>query len=414
MGRNFRKTLAGAALGSLMLGVSACASGGISAPIIGNDNAVPRVSGMGIKTTIYQRIEKNWVRPLPDRVGVDAFEENAERWVDMSIEAMIADLGVDENTRYVPPARWAELVSRGANPPERSNITWRLTGQNFAYFQIGSFDQSTVDDMRGVLRQIEEAGAGVMIMDLRGNTGGLLSACVDLAGLFLDGGDVMTIERRTGSETLRARSGSALPDIPLYVLVDDGTETGAELVATALQARGRAKTVGEITAGLGNLRTVFPLRYRGEESGLFVTTAFMTGPGGIAIDGLGVPIDLELEEGEDALTIAIADATDGAEAIDETVTLDVDEDVERGLLDALNEAIALPEGEETEESQDSPTETEAPDTPEDTATEEDEPQRLEVDEEVEKGLLDALSEAMGLPSQNETEPDTPEEKDDGN
>jgi carboxyl-terminal processing protease len=151
---------------------------------------------------------------------------------------------------------------------------------------------------RGVGRQVISAlaanpaghTAGV-ILDLRGNPGGLVDEAVNVASAFLDGGVVVSYETRTtGAQTLRAL-GKGDTETPLVVLVDGGTASAAEIVTAALQDRNRAVVVGSRTFGKGSVQQPTMLS---DGSGLEITIGRYRTPSGRLLDGVGVDPDVSV------------------------------------------------------------------------------------------------------------------------
>ena len=126
-----------------------------------------------------------------------------------------------------------------------------------------------------------------IVLDLRGNPGGLLDQAVDVADLFLDHGNIITTKGRHQDSYQRfdAHSGSIAAGLPMVVLVDGGSASAAEVVASALQDNGRAVVVGATSYGKGSVQTVTNLPNDGE---LFVTWAEIFTPTGSSLNRRGV------------------------------------------------------------------------------------------------------------------------------
>ncbi len=154
---------------------------------------------------------------------------------------------------------------------------------------------------RGVGRQVRAAlaadaatggeRAGV-VLDLRGNPGGLVDEAVEVSGAFLDGGVVVSYDRRgRGTRTLTAASGGDVTT-PVVVLVDGGTASAAEIVTAALQDRGRAVVVGSRTFGKGSVQEPTTLS---DGSAIELTVGEYVTPSGHLIDGVGVEPDVSVD-----------------------------------------------------------------------------------------------------------------------
>lgn len=167
--------------------------------------------------------------------------------------------------------------------------------KRIGYLQIDRFQEATHDDTLAALEKLETAGSlDVLILDLRGNPGGLLDQSIRVADLFLDGGVIVTIRGRQGAiETHSAHAASTWSKPKLLVMVDSGTASAAEILAGALQDHDRAKVLGMPTYGKGSVQTFFDLE---DGSGLKLTTARYFTPSGRSVEGSGITPDVEVDE----------------------------------------------------------------------------------------------------------------------
>jgi carboxyl-terminal processing protease len=135
-----------------------------------------------------------------------------------------------------------------------------------------------------------------LILDIRNNGGGLLEQSVDVSGHFLSGGEVVSVRGRQADDIDRyhAKHGEKLIGIPMVVLTNGNSASASEIVAGALQDRGRALIVGTPTFGKGSVQSVYPLR-GGKEGALRLTTARYFTPAGRSIQGLGITPDVWVE-----------------------------------------------------------------------------------------------------------------------
>jgi carboxyl-terminal processing protease len=142
-----------------------------------------------------------------------------------------------------------------------NNVSWRhLPGTDVAQLRIAGFSHGVTGDLRKALREIKEKRLKGIVLDLRDDPGGLLEEAVGSASQFLKGGNVL-LEKNTKGEIspVPVETGGEAQDIPLVVLVNDGTASAAEIVAGALQDAKRAELVGEKTFGTGTVLEEFPL-----------------------------------------------------------------------------------------------------------------------------------------------------------
>ncbi len=167
--------------------------------------------------------------------------------------------------------------------------------QGVGYIQIETFnnDKLTDDTTRALADLNTRMGKlDKLIIDLRGNRGGLLTESVNISGLFLDGGEVLSARGRDASDNERynAPAGELYPDTKIVVLMSPGSASAAEIVAGALQDRGRGVVLGRRSFGKGSVQSVIPL---GPEDGaLRLTTQRYYTPSGQSIQGRGIMPDL--------------------------------------------------------------------------------------------------------------------------
>ena len=133
-----------------------------------------------------------------------------------------------------------------------------------------------------------------VILDLRGNPGGLLNQAVAAADAFLAEGEILSIRGRTSSNARRWNADEAqhLAGLPMAVLIDGGSASAAEIVAGALQDHGRATIIGQRSYGKGSMQTMIPLG--AERGALRLTTALFHTPAGRAAQRTGIGPDIEL------------------------------------------------------------------------------------------------------------------------
>jgi carboxyl-terminal processing protease len=197
------------------------------------------------------------------------------------------------------------VVSRAGEPEplqfelERSDVHVRtvraeLLPGSFGYVRISHFNDATPRHLGRQLSQLQVAAplAG-LVLDLRGNPGGVLESAVGVADSFLEAGVIVRAEGRTADSRfeMRATGGDLLRDAPLVVLVDGGSASGAEIVAGALRDHGRATLMGERTFGKGSVQTVMPLR---NGQALKLTTSRYYTPSGASIHDRGIEPDVSL------------------------------------------------------------------------------------------------------------------------
>lgn len=174
------------------------------------------------------------------------------------------------------------------------NVTWHiLPGTHIAHIRISSFSQRVADDLQRALRDARRQGAQSVILDLRNNPGGLLSQAIGVGSQFLSEGFILQQQDAQGNlREVPVRRGGAATDLPLVVLINQGSASAAEIVAGALQDYGRATLVGETTFGTGTVLLNFPLR---DGSALLLATELWLTPKGRVIWHEGISPDIAVE-----------------------------------------------------------------------------------------------------------------------
>jgi carboxyl-terminal processing protease len=185
-------------------------------------------------------------------------------------------------------------------PIERAEVTippvaWAMVpGTTIADIGINQFSDGAGRETRRALRRALADGATAIVHDLRGNPGGLVHEAIGVAGLFLpQGGTVYQEQDRAGRrEDVVTRDEPVAPDVPLVVLVDEGSASAAEIVAAALHDGGRARIVGERTFGTGTVLNFYPLS---DGSAIRLGVLRWLTPAGIGVFETGVAPDVVVE-----------------------------------------------------------------------------------------------------------------------
>ncbi|MGH7369869.1 MAG: S41 family peptidase, partial [Candidatus Methylomirabilaceae bacterium] len=167
------------------------------------------------------------------------------------------------------------------------------------YVRVLSFSEQSGRDLQQAAQSLTEKGVRGLILDLRGNRGGLFNESVRTAELFLDAGQsvVSTTSRHKNEAALyKTRRSGPLQKVPLIVLVNGTSASASEIVAGALQDLKRALIVGGKTYGKGSVQTIIPLS---DGSALRLTTAKYLTPRGRSIDGAGINPDLLVRDPEE-------------------------------------------------------------------------------------------------------------------
>lgn len=174
------------------------------------------------------------------------------------------------------------------------SVEWKMLEgvEGIGYVRITIFSDRTAKELRQAIKELRDQGMERLVLDLRGNGGGLLDAAVDVAGEFLDGGVVLFQVEKGDKETpFNAGGGGRFTTGSLVVLVDGGTASASEIVVGALQDRSRATIVGQKTYGKGSVQSVFDLS---DGSSVHITSAQWFTPNRRQISGEGLMPDVEV------------------------------------------------------------------------------------------------------------------------
>jgi len=160
-------------------------------------------------------------------------------------------------------------------------------GRRIAYVRLSAFSEPTARELGAALDKLEEENAEGLILDLRFNPGGLLTSAIDVSAQFLPPGTevVSTAGRTPGRPFQTSESASRDRRIPLVILINSSSASGAEIVAGALKDLGRALLIGETTFGKGSVQGVSAM---GDGSAIRLTTATYLTPGRQPIHEVGV------------------------------------------------------------------------------------------------------------------------------
>lgn len=177
------------------------------------------------------------------------------------------------------------------------------------YLRLTGFTEGSGEKLRGETRTVLGEHARALILDLRGNGGGLISEAINVTSIFMQSGTIMSaVERNQPRRVYEAEGDAIAAHIPLVVLVDHGTASSAEIVTAALQDHGRAEVVGTHTYGKGVFQITEPLNNGGALDltiGQFFTPDGHNLGGGGAQQGAGITPNIYAPaDNGDALTVA--------------------------------------------------------------------------------------------------------------
>lgn len=175
---------------------------------------------------------------------------------------------------------------------ELPSVSSQMLENNIGYIQISEFQSKTAEQFESALSSLKDQGAQSLIVDVRGNGGGLVDSVVAILDDILPEGTVVYTEDKYGNRQDYTSSGDTYLDMPIAVLVDQNSASASEIFAGAIKDYNYGTLIGTKTFGKGIVQTVFSLP---EGDAIKITTAKYFTPDGNYIHGVGIEPDIELE-----------------------------------------------------------------------------------------------------------------------
>ena len=264
------------------------------------------------------------VSPMPGSPAEEAGLQPGDQVIKVDGEDMT---GVDGNLvirRVLGPAgTQVTLTIRREGVPDLFDVTitrqrivipsvaGEMLDNDIAYVQLFTFGEQTTEDLRDILAELLQNNPRGLILDLRNNGGGFLRTAVEVASEFIEEGVIMYEVYGDGSrDTYRALGDGLATDIPMVVLINEGSASASEIVAGALQDYGRATLVGTTSFGKGSVQNWVPLR--SEDGAVRVTIARWYTPKERLIHGIGLEPDVYVEITEEDFNSGIDPQLDKA------------------------------------------------------------------------------------------------------
>ncbi len=198
---------------------------------------------------------------------------------------------------------------------------------DIGYVQLYQFADGAGQRVRRAVRSLRDDGAQGIVLDLRGNPGGLLNEAISVASVFIEDGRIVSVQKRGGERETYDAVDDAFESLPVAVVVDGTSASASEIVAGAVQDADRGAVVGETTFGKGTVQTIAQFS---DGSGAKFTTARYYTPSGDSIEGVGV---------EPEVTVEAADPPDGDDEPGDAAP-DIEDDPQvRAALDEVEQAV---------------------------------------------------------------------------
>ncbi|MFW6030732.1 MAG: S41 family peptidase, partial [Halanaerobiales bacterium] len=172
-------------------------------------------------------------------------------------------------------------------------VEWEMKTDKIGYISIAQFVQEVGEKVETAIEELEAAGARALILDLRSNPGGLLGEAINVSSSFLPNHDIVTVRYRAGSDDVyRSTKNVYSTELPLLVLLNQGSASGSEIVAGAIRDYQRGTLMGMKSFGKGTVQSLLPLS---DGSALKLTTGKYYTPGDIDIHEKGIEVEEQVE-----------------------------------------------------------------------------------------------------------------------
>ncbi|MCC5850036.1 MAG: S41 family peptidase [Verrucomicrobia bacterium] len=264
-----------------------------------------RFGGVGVVISIEDG-QLTIVSPVEDTPGWEAglmtddrileIDGRSTRGISMQevVEQLRGEPGTPVNLKIRRPSERSTFdvtLTRAVIQP-RTVQRHRMLEDEIGYIRITQFAQPTARMLREELNRLMRQNPKGLVLDLRGNPGGLMESAVDVAGLFLPNETLVVYTKSREADGRKEYFSSGRRhelELPLVVLINQGSASGAEIVAAALKDHQRAKLVGQTTFGKGSVQSIMPLR---DGSAIRLTTAIYYSPSDHMIHEQGVAPDV--------------------------------------------------------------------------------------------------------------------------
>ena len=242
-------------------------------------------------------------------VSVDGTDVS-DKPINVIVERVKGEAGTDVTLGLAGGSQGRHEVTLTRRQIDTPNIEAKQLDDGTGYVRLLQFTGGVGDAVRGEVERLVAEGATGIVLDLRGNPGGLLPEAISIASIFIEDGPIVSVQERDAERRNYSARGDALAELPLVVLVDKGSASASEIVAGAVQDNDRGDIVGTSTFGKGTVQTIQTLDSGG---GVKFTTAEYFTPSGDSIEGVGVQSD-QVVRGDDAQLAAAQRALQAAVA----------------------------------------------------------------------------------------------------
>ena len=264
-----------------------------------------KFGGLGIVIRMVER-KLTVIRPIKNTPASKAGIKSGDHIVKIDNQAtdvLTSDEAVDRmrGTPDTPVTLW--IARKGSDQPLRfdlvrdeisvESVRAKMLAKDIGLIKISNFQGSTSAETGRALTELRVAGARAIILDMRGNPGGLLDQAIDTSDLFIDQGTLVTTVKGGQRKPRRAERGDGETDFPMAVLINSGSASASEIVAGALKNLDRAIVIGTRSFGKGSVQQLY--RNEGDGTMLKLTVEQYLTPGDRSIQSVGIVPDIALQ-----------------------------------------------------------------------------------------------------------------------
>ena len=179
-----------------------------------------------------------------------------------------------------------------------STVSYSVINDTIGYIRFDAFDVNTSSEFKRAFNSLEDDGITSLIFDVRNNKGGTLESVCEVLDSILPKGVIVTVESKSGAKNSSIQSNSKQITMPMTVLINENTYSGAELFAAAIRDYKKGKLIGSKTFGKGVAQQIIPL---GDQTAVYLSTQLYYPPSGTSFDGVGITPDIAVDMSDEDL-----------------------------------------------------------------------------------------------------------------
>mgnify|MGYP002344253180 FL=1 len=275
---------------------------GLGVELKGQDGAL-----LVVRVIAGSPAQKQGIRPGDSIVAVDD-RPTRDLTTDQAANLLQGPIGSVAGVTVITPGqspRRLSMLRERIEVPSVDEVQMLDPMRGIAYLKLVCFQKTTSRDLDAALWQLHRQGMRSLVMDLRGNPGGLLVTAVDVVDKFVNRGVIVSTRGRNAQEdfTYSAREEGTW-HVPLVVLIDQDSASAAEIFAGAIRDHQRAPVIGVRSYGKGSVQGIFPLSV--SSSGVRLTTARFYSPSGKPYNRVGVEPDISVRQAAKPLAMPVS------------------------------------------------------------------------------------------------------------